>query len=305
MITFVAFHDRASGKVRGIQIANGIKDAQFVDLNSSPSLVKNKFVILTRNYRTEFVKQLKSRGHIVGYDINDMPVGDVVARNEKYIFGGETIKKYCHDECDFFIVNTDIVKSEVELVTSKPCFVIPHHSCNFDNDVISINDKIKRIGYLGLSEQLTKQTTITQFLHTLGIEFVSVHPTSREECHNILKTLDAGIIYTDADYFPNAPDAIKVSRAFKPNNKLANFQSYGIPTISVKYTSYEQFGGNDAWISIETLDELLQNIKTLTIDDEFRKKLSINAMNNGKNYHVNIITKQYVDMISTLESNFL
>lgn len=301
MITFVAYHDRASGKVRGMQIADRISGGQFVDLNSSVLKVQNEFVILTRNYNANFVKHLKSSGHIVGYDINDMPVGDVVARNEKYTFGGSSIKKYCHDECDFFIVNTDVAKSEVELVTAKPCFVIPHHNCNFDNEFVSLNSKVKRVGYVGLSEQLSKQTFITQFLHQLDIEFVAVHPTTRDECNSILKTLDIGIIYTDTDYFPNAQDAIKVSRAFKPNIKLANFQSYGIPTISVNYASYTQFGGEDAWIKIETLDELLQNIQSLITDDKLRAKISINSIINSKNYHVDLIAKQYENMIFSLK----
>ena len=74
---------------------------------------------------------------------------------------------------------------------------------------------------------------------------------------NISATKQCGLIpvLVDIEEDTLGLDYEKVKAAikkYKPNTKLSNFQSYGIPTISIPYESFDQFGYN-AYIKIQNI----------------------------------------------------
>jgi hypothetical protein len=285
MINFLGLSDRTSGLIRGKQISSKIENSEF--FNSHESKVgKNQFSIMIRNHIPGIAELNKKNNKIIGYDILDMPVGDAFFRGAKDI----QLKNYCHDVYDFFIVNNDLCKSELEQFIKKPIFVIPHHTTNTDYKKINLNKKVTKIGYVGLPEQLSQADKIINFCKEKNIDFVNVSPSTREKCDEIFMSLDIGLIFLDES--SHSSTVIEAIKKYKPNTKLSNFQSYGIPTISIPYESFDQFGYN-AYIKIQNIDELIENLNILIDDVDQRKFLSDSSYEVAKRFHIDEIVKLY------------
>jgi hypothetical protein len=292
MINFLGIAGRTAGLIRGEQISSKNEGSTYSDVTSS-QVGTNKVSIIVRNHSSGAAALHKKSNKIVGYDICDMPVGDIFFRNSKDL----RIKNYLHDVYDFYIVNNDLCADEARSYTNKPVFVIPHHTTNIDNKKIQINNPVKRIGYVGLPEQISHANLITNYCKSNDIEFVNIHPSSREECDRVFMSIDIGIIFFDEKtHSPILMDAIK---KYKPNTKLSNFQSYGIPTISVEYESFNQFGEN-FYIKVKTLDEFFENLKTLIDDSTYRESLSNNSFSVAKKMHIDEIVLLYKKAIGEL-----
>lgn len=290
MISFVGMRSRTSGQIRCLQMSDQISGGEFIEYGDLRT-PKNKIVILTRNYNKSIAQHYKNNGNIVGYDIADMPVGDAYFRGNKI----SSINEYCHNECDFFIVNNDLLLSEAKQYTNKKIFVIPHHNTNFNDKKNLFNEKIKKVGYIGLPEQLSKKNEIQSMLNSNGIEFISSHPNSREECDDIFTKLDIGIIFVDETVKiaqNNRNDLIDIAKKYKPNTKLTNFQCYGIPTICTEYESFKQFGEN-AYLQAESLNDVLNCLDTLINNPIIRYNLSNKSYEVGKKFNINNIKKLY------------
>ena len=285
MINFLGMEGRTAGLIRGQQISSKIQDSEFI-LNTQNRVGKNKLTIVARNHIQAAASLNKANNKIVGYDICDMPIGDAIFRGAKDLH----LKNYCHEIYDFFIVNNDACKSEIQGLIKKPVYVIPHHTTNLDQKKIVVKEKVTKIGYVGLPEQLSQAEKIVNFCSKKNVEFISVHPSTREECDKVFLSLDIGVIFVDeSSHSAYIIDAIK---KYKPNTKLSNFQSYGIPTISVPYESFEQFGG-DAYVKIQNIDELIKSLNTLIDDFSQRKTLSERSYEVAKQFHIDEIVKLY------------
>lgn len=290
MITFVGMASRTSGMIRGIQMASRLKGGQFIELRSMQPAV-NDVVILLRNYDKATARHYKDKGHIVGYDIADMPVGDAYFRGERI----DSISKYCHPECDFFIVNNDVCLEEVRNVTSRPAYVIPHHNTNFDRKRIPFRNESLRVGYAGLPEQVSHATELSKMLGERGAEFVSAHPNSREECDSLFMSIDIGIVFMDETAQTaraGRGDLVALTKKYKPNTKLTNFQSYGIPTICVEYESYKQFG-EEAYVKVETFDDACEELKMMLKDNDYRQHVGDKGFVVGQKFHIDDIAFKY------------
>jgi hypothetical protein len=287
MITFVGMSSRTSGYIRGIQMSQRLPGGQFVELYSRLPAI-NDIVIFQRNYSQIDARYYKSRGHIIGYDIADMPVGDAVFRG-KHV---DSLKDYTHAECDFFIVNNTLQKSDVDAVSSKPSYVIPHHTTNFDNLKAQFRDETKTVGYVGLPEQLSAVDDIQKMCSAWGAAFISVHPTTREECDIVFRKIDIGIVFSEHDGRMN-DNIISLMKRYKPNTKLSNFQSYGIPSICIPYESYLEFGEN-ACLFVNDKESMLAQLNVLlSKDPSSRRELSDRAFEVGKKFHIDNIKKLY------------
>lgn len=277
---------RTSGLIRGIQMAERL-GGQFVELGShTPS--KNKVVIILRNYSASVASFYKQQGCVVGYDIADMPVGDAVFRNKEI----QNLKDYVPKECDFFVVNNSLVKADVAVVSDKPSFIIPHHSTNFDSVRAPFRDEPKIVGYVGLPEQISAVDDIKKMCSDWDAQFVSVHPNSREECDSIFRSIDIGIVFAEHDN-KMKQHVVDLMKRYKPNTKLTNFQSYGIPTICIPYESYLEFG-EGACTFVPDKDHMLMQLNfLLSKDPTNRKQMSNEAFEVGKKFHIDEIKKLY------------
>lgn len=295
MITFVGMASRTAGYIRGIQMSQRM-GGQFIELHSrQPS--NNEVVIIQRNYSATDARYYKTRGHIVGYDIADMPVGDSIFRG-KHV---DSLKDYVHPECDFFIVNNSLQQQDVAAVSDKPTFIIPHHTTNFDNLRAEFREEPKVVGYVGLPEQLSAVKDIEDMCSAWGASFVSVHPNTREECDSVFRKIDIGIVFAEHDGKMNE-HVINLMKRYKPNTKLSNFQSYGIPTICIPYESYLEFGEN-ACIFVPDRGHMLMQLNfLLSKDPSHRRELSDQAFEVGKKFHIDNVKKLYENIVKEIQN---
>ena len=282
MISFIGMIGRSSGIVRGKQIARQL-NGNFFDFSSVDVASLNKIVVFVRQRPpADFVKFLKSRGHIIGYDILDAPAGDFIFRKKIY----KNMDQYLDDEIiDFYIVNNTFMKQEVSKKSSKLVYTIPHHTVNFSNFRSSNGDAFKRIGYVGLAEQSGPAEKIGNIVNKMGCTFSIYDPKNREGCVKAFKEIDIGIVYIDPS--DNRRDHIL---KFKPNHKLNNFQSFGIPVICSSYLSFIEFG-EGACIFADNDDDMKKAIRVLTSDRNARNNLSDAGYKNAQKFSIESITR--------------
>jgi len=302
---FVGMSERSSGLIRGKQICE-----KFLELNlkskfyeyGDPRLFNesNETIIFIRFIDVDSANKLKNKGNQIGFDLLDRPVADQ-HQLEKYAKNQEIDwKKYLFDQIDFYIVNNTITKNKLlESNCQKNIYVIPHHTVNFDNERICINDVVRRVGYIGLEDQLSYKDDIKSFLSSKNIEFISCHPTTREEVTQVLKKIDIGLISVDYNQASCSVWKQYIIK-YKPNTKLSNFQSFGIPTIACPYSSFKEFGEN-GWINASTKNEILEALENLTRNSSTSKILRDDLSNNGykiaKKYHITDLVLNFYSKI--------
>lgn len=295
MINFLGLSGRTAGLVRGKQVSEKIPGSSYGD-SYSANVGENSISIIVRNHNRSTAEIHKRAGKLVGYDMCDMPAGDA-------FFGKRnvSIKQYCHPIYDFFIVNNDLCASDLRQHTDKPVYVIPHHTVNYDAAKNEVRERVQRIGYVGLPEQLSRSQEISKYCKGKGIEFFSAHPNSREECDAAFKKIDIGIVFLDSS--THNAELLSLVKRFKPNTKISNMQSYGIPTVSVSYDSYEQFG-KGVFVRAENIDELISGIDSLVSDFDTRISLSARSYEVGCEVSVERVAKMYARMAEDLRRKF-
>jgi hypothetical protein len=248
--------------------------------------------IIVRQQEPHVAKLLKQNGCIVGYDLLDRPVSDYHANfNRGSLVGDFSWSCYADPNIDFYIVNNSLAKerlreSLISCNQDKPIHVIPHHTVNFEKIKNDTSISVKRIGYVGISNQLSRSQDIENFCKLHNVEFINVNPLTREECVNHMRSLDLGLIFIENT------ENIPYTLMYKPNTKLTNFLSYGIPTLAVPYQSFLEFGGN-AWINIENVQHLLDNLAKLMTNFKLRQSMSFDGYKHAGNFHIDQIVQNY------------
>jgi hypothetical protein len=281
---------RSSSEIRGRQVAATndsffYNDQERIDTN----IVRDcNEIIFVRNFLPGLAQQLRSTGKRVGFDLLDRPVADV---HKLYRTGIDDPQVdwsvYSNIPCDFLIVNNDLTKRMIlEHRRDLSVHVIPHHSCNFKEVENDKPEKIKTVGYVGLSDQISHQEEIRNYLMNLDVELVVTNPQSRHEVIEAHKKIDVGLIFLNrGDYYENV-------LKFKPNTKLTNFQSFGIPTIACGYQSFLEFGG-DAFLRVETLQNVFDALKNVIENSDLRNSLSAAGLENAKKLSIKNIAELY------------
>jgi hypothetical protein len=267
---------------------------------------------MVRAHRSnEIVLKLQEIGCLVGLDILDVPGANYLHHDQSF----DSMMDYIHgDVFDFYIVNNSFMKKRLNEVSQKPCFVIPHHTVNFKNDRTCFGKKLKRLGYLGLSIQLDNLEELQIIANKYDVEIVVSNESTPEGCVQFLSTLDAGVIFLDSgdseddsiDLYVNSGiktyNKLERSRHlkdFKPNTKLSNFQSFGIPTICTEYKSFEEWGGKN-YISANNLQEFENAIALLKNDEQLRRHLSDLSYEHGKGLHISHVIELYKGIVQTV-----
>jgi len=287
---FVGMQERTSGLIRGIQVASKMPNSQFIDSRNTSKLhaLKNETVIFIRSVDPGLANFLKSRGCTIGYDLLDRPVADHHAKTRTGDHSPISWGTYNLDYIDFYIVNNDLYRSHLASATSKPIYIVPHHNVNaglIRNDP----NRLKTVGYIGLSDQISGLDKIKATCENNGLNFFSSHPNTQQECISDIGKIDVGIIFIDSDGYRDS--VLK----YKPNTKLTNFQSFGIPTIGAQYQSFLEFGGEEgkSWLKASSIDEVIEKLDFLIKNKDSRIQMSDAAYENGKKFWLNIIINKY------------
>lgn len=287
MISFIGFSYRSSGIIRGKQLSSVIRGSDFVDVDA-PTIPKNKMAIFVRKYDERFAKACKNNGMIVGFDVADNPVTD-------YLYGrtdNEDMSRYTSKFCDFYIVNNDVCKKKLSEVTDKKIFVIPHHSCNFSKSKIEIKEP-KTMGYVGLPDYSLNDDAIKDLCKKTGLKFIASNPQKHEDLESSFLNIDIGIVFFDKNVVKQG--IYERTLRYKPNTKLTNFQSFGIPTVCLPYESYKQFG-NDKCFFTENFDDLVEKVNSLKLNSDLYKSLSEESIIASENYHILKLKETYLQI---------
>lgn len=298
MITFLGMSSRTSGEIRGRQVAEALGgSACFTDVHNPDwsKLAKNKTVLFVRTWEGGLARRLKDQGYRVGYEIADMPVGDAVFRGSDV----PTLDPYVHRECDFYVVNNAVQRADVydvllnQVNAHKRVHIVPHHTVNYERHRNPLRP-VKRVGYVGLPEQLSAKADIEALCQKKGVEFVSIHPNTREECVEVMKTIDVGVVFAEGGDNIR-PRVAELMKRYKPNTKLSNFQSFGIRTVCTPYESYLEFGDNATRFEPDR-DGMLWSLEMLIEGSSLSQLESDRAFEVGERFHIDNIKKLYEAM---------
>lgn len=291
MTAFVGMRDRTSGIIRGQQIASRVLGWKFIDVRDAASLaqLKDEVVFFIRNIDTSITQALRNQGCRIGYDLLDRPVADHHDAWKRGIQGDLDWHRYDHPCIDFFLVNNTESLTQLRKVTGKPIYVVPHHTVNFSRHRNELKQRVETVGYLGTSDQMLLQDETRSMCEKHGARFVCFHPNTQVECDAALRSIDVGVIYVE----PTEHRDFVLKH--KPNTKLSNFQSYGIPTVASRYSSFIEFGGqaNHAWQLEEDPDGFLNKLEMLLMSKNLREWTSDAAHIVGQEFHIDHVLERY------------
>lgn len=174
--------------------------------------------------------------------------------------------------------------------------VIPHAHCNYER-WIRPDREIKTVGTIG--SKTSFQYPVEEFrdrLKEIGLElsyeqdywntYVSTPDMpGRLKVVNFYKTLDIQIIWRHK---------LRVSRLKNPN-KLANAGSFGIPTIA-NPAEYLGRAWDGSYIPINTIDEMIEEIRKLKNNYNLYKDISNKALKTAEETHIEKIAKLYENL---------
>ncbi len=307
MINFVCMLSRSSGEIRGRQVAAALnksrglidphalaRDIHATDWEGERNL--NDVSLFVRSYDKNLAQQMKRRGHRVGYDVADQMCGDCFFRDDPV----KDLSAYAHPECDFYIVNNTVTLKDLEpYADNKPIYVVPHHTVNYEKHVNALK-KTERVGYVGLPEQLSAKDDIEKLCAKMGVEFVSIHPNTREECVEVMKTIDVGVVFAEADGHLK-PRFAELMKRHKPNTKLSNFQSFGIRTVCTPYESYLEHGGGASRFE-DTRDGMMESLEFLIQGSSISEMERDRALAVGERFHIDEVVKLYKNIVLDLDA---
>lgn len=282
---FIGLQERTSGLIRGVQLAKKFGWKFYEQGDQRVLQERNETIIFIRSINLGLAKILRDLGNKVGFDLLDRPVAD-----QHQLLSKELDWKIYQFDIDFYIVNNTLTKEFLENQgkVSKPIYVIPHHTVNFESRKIRFNESVKNVGYIGLENQFSNKEIISKYLKDRNINFIMHHPNTREEVVDVMSTFDIGIVSVDDD------NSLwkKYIFGFKPNVKLSNFQSFGIPTIASPYSSFCEFGENQ-WLKANSIDEFIHNLDFLISDVKTRSELSRSSLVVGEKFHISNMYDYY------------
>jgi hypothetical protein len=250
--------------------------------------ISNETVIFIRQIDERYAKHLKNKNCRVGYDLLDRPVAD---HHNDWKSGNKKDldwSRYKSNQIDFIIVNNTLTKVKMmEFYQQNQIYVIPHHHVNFRKDRRDNNKKIETIGYIGTADQMLLQDEVQDFCNRKNLKFLCSHPNTVDECNSALQKIDVGVIFIDDDGYKDY--VLK----YKPNTKLSNFQSYGIPTVSCKYSSFFEFGRKDLWLPANDKADFMEKLNWLIETKNFYDDVSSESYTHSSKLHIDEVIKDY------------
>lgn len=281
MIVFVLQdYNRVSSFVRGTQIAQHLDNVVVCSINDfEKKLPKQKsLVIIIKQYDLGLAKKIRQRGHVVAYDVVDAPT---------YNFDDSAIKSF--KAYDIIISPTTNYALKVSHENNGQLAVaIPHHTINFERHVNDFKTSQLTLGYVGMFNENSHVNKIKEMAARKNVRFLVGNPTTRAACIDLFKQIDVSFSYTDAPR----------GRLLKPNEKLSNGQSFGIPMVCSPHTSYIEYGGlpDEAWIKAETGDELVDRLDALLSNHDLRARIRENGLIVGEKLHIENVALLYDEL---------
>ena len=253
-------------------------------------------VVFAKQCDTNVLKWAKDKGmKTVWHSCDGMFYNfrDNVLNNEKYL--------------DAIITTSDVYKNTVREIGFKTQILgnIFHHHCNFNNDIPSFREKVKKIGYIGCSDQLHNQEQLISYANKNNIEIAI-----RGDKDLRYNDLDVGLAYID----PNSNDYDNLANKEKswqerinsrPCTKIVNYMAYGIPSVLTNYPSYilaEKKAKNCTYL-VENFKEYMIKLDYLIKNTKARREMREACISNRDKFHISNISHDFVDFFNKVLEN--
>ena len=273
-------YKRPSSVVRGSQISAYLEDSSVCTYDDMMRKLpkERSIIVVIKNHNTDIAGILKGMGHIIVYDVVDAPTYNYDERSYR----------------DFNIYDAVIatsLKSAAsiqERATKTKVIAIPHHSMNFENNVNPIREENLLVGYIGGFSHNNHIEKLQSMIRARGARFEVINPTTREECVKAYQNYDISFSYTDS----------QKNRELKPNEKLTNGQSFGVPMVCSPHQSYIEYGGQagDSWLVADTGDQFVQGVEELIVNSTLRTKIRTAGLAAAEPLHVSKVAKMYDEL---------
>ncbi len=189
-----------------------------------------------------------------------------------------------------------------KLLDRKDVVFIPHHHCNYNRELRPPRE-VKTVGIMGSINSFQHPIDdIRKRLKNIGLELLydvdhwdkyNNEPTkkfkdSREKVVDYYKKIDIQIVWRPKAWSP------RYDKLRSPL-KLENTGSFGIPTVAYPEPSYvDEF--NDCFLPATTIEELIGLVKKLKNNEEFYKDIALKALLQAENYHIDHVSKLYLNL---------
>jgi len=212
-----------------------------------------------------------------------------------YNFRDDVLKN--KEYLDGIITTSDIYKKTIKEIGFKDQMMenIFHHHCNFNNELPEFREKVKKVGYVGCSDQLHNQEEFKEFAKKRNIELVI-----RDDRDLRYQDLDIGIAYIDpeSEDYPNLADKENSWQErinSRPNTKIVNYMAYGIPSVLTKYPSYEltEEKAKNCSFLVENFNDYILKLDYLINNKEARLKMREVCIENRDKFHIKNISKDF------------
>jgi len=171
----------------------------------------------------------------------------------------------------------------IEEYINRDVILIPHHHCNFDNEIIPFRS-VSSVGFVGdKNHYMQIKDCIENELPEIGLEFKKlINPKDRLSVVEFLKSIDIQISFRDKKEWQELRNPLK----------LSNGGSFKIPTIAYPEPSYlKEY--KDLFLIAETGMEIISWCDKLKNNRELYNKYAEGSFNKSKNYHIDKIIKIY------------
>jgi hypothetical protein len=180
------------------------------------------------------------------------------------------------------IVCSESSYNHLENILKNKLFLIPQHHCNFERLKGQKKEPIV-VGTIGLPLPQIIENEIMERLADIGLKFINYSTyQSRQDIVDFYKTIDIQIAWA----VENNP--------LKNPMKIINAASFGIPTIAHRQIGYKEF--EDNYIPVETLDELIKEVKKLKDEKNLYNYWSTKIIGPAEKYHISKIAKMYGEL---------
>lgn len=198
-------------------------------------------------------------------------------------------RKACDEECRTFRYLLANTASTRNYLCKEPewgwrLWVVPHHHCNVDGWILPEERvaKPKVVGYVGETDNLHDAEIIEKRVRDLGLDF-RAFPSRDLDGY---KQIDIGLAWVRRD---------EQNDATRSNIKLANFASYGIPSVVCDFESYREVNAKLGGVAqfASTLDEFIQGLDLVAANEALRRQFNSKASQAIELYSRRGIAKLY------------
>ena len=277
--------------------ASFLTEEEVRELGSDSVFKDLDIIVFVKACCISYLKKAHSKGiKTVWYaDESLMTESELMLKNKKYI---DSIVS----TCDAY---TELCR---ELgFSSQYIEAVYHHHCNFSNEIVTFNKKVKNVGFVGMNDQLHRKDEFRSFLknHDCNLIASQAGAAFKTDLFKVLRKTDLGIIFMEKDRTEGIGGIEKTwgdRMKYRSNTKIVNFISFGIPCVTVPYNSYTEVLKDKSMccLTVNSFKDACDNLELLIKNVQLRKTIRANCLHHRDDFHLTNTVKGFVNLFKYL-----